>query len=38
MNAQAQQILHHLDIDIDVTQPLGSYSVAIQQMAAIARP
>ena len=26
-----------LDIDIDVTQPLGSYSVAIQQMAAIAR-
>jgi len=37
MNAQAQQILHHLDIDIDVTQPLGSYSVAIQQMAAIAR-
>jgi galactofuranose transport system ATP-binding protein len=37
MNAQAEQILQRLDIDIDVTQPLGSYSVAIQQMAAIAR-
>jgi len=37
MNAQAKQALKHLDIDIDVTQTLGSYSVAIQQMAAIAR-
>lgn len=37
MNAQAKQALQHLDIDIDVTQALGSYSVAIQQMAAIAR-
>jgi simple sugar transport system ATP-binding protein len=37
MNAQARQILEGLDIDIDVAQPLGSYSVAIQQMAAIAR-
>lgn len=38
MNAQAKEFLHQrLDIDIDVTQPLGSYSVAIQQMAAIAR-
>jgi monosaccharide-transporting ATPase len=37
MNAQARQILERLDIDIDVTQPLGSYSVALQQMAAIAR-
>jgi monosaccharide-transporting ATPase len=37
MNAQARQILHGLDIDIDVAQPLGSFSVAIQQMAAIAR-
>ncbi len=37
MNAQAQQLLERLDIFIDVTQPLGSYSVAIQQMAAIAR-
>jgi simple sugar transport system ATP-binding protein len=37
MNARAKQILQGLDIDIDVTQTLGSYSVAIQQMAAIAR-
>jgi monosaccharide-transporting ATPase len=37
MNAQARQVLERLDIDIDVTQTLGSYSVAIQQMAAIAR-
>jgi simple sugar transport system ATP-binding protein len=37
MNARARQILLGLDIDIDVTQTLGSCSVAIQQMAAIAR-
>jgi len=37
MNAHAKQVLERLDIDIDVTQTLGSYSVAIQQMAAIAR-
>ena len=37
MNAQARQILKRLDIDLDVTQTLGSCSVAIQQMAAIAR-
>ena len=37
MNRRADEILRGLDIDIDVTQPLGSYSVAIQQMAAIAR-
>jgi len=37
MNTRAGQILQGLDIDIDVTQTLGSYSVAIQQMAAIAR-
>jgi simple sugar transport system ATP-binding protein len=37
MNSRARQILHGLDIDLDVTQPLGSYSVAIQQMVAIAR-
>ena len=37
MNDQARQILQGLDVDIDVTQTLGSYSVAIQQMAAIAR-
>jgi monosaccharide-transporting ATPase len=37
MNARAREVLIGLDIDIDVTKPLGSYSVAIQQMAAIAR-
>jgi simple sugar transport system ATP-binding protein len=37
MNTRAKQILQGLDIDLDVTQPLGSYSVALQQMAAIAR-
>ncbi len=37
INSKARQIIQRLDIDIDVTQTLGSYSVAIQQMAAIAR-
>jgi monosaccharide-transporting ATPase len=37
MNAHAKQMLQRLNIDIDVTQPLGSYPTAIQQMAAIAR-
>jgi simple sugar transport system ATP-binding protein len=37
MNIQAKEILQGLDVDLDVTQTLGSYSVAIQQMAAIAR-
>ena len=37
MNARAKQILQGLDIDLDVTQTLGLCSVAVQQMAAIAR-
>jgi simple sugar transport system ATP-binding protein len=38
MNAQADEILRRvLGMDIDVTRLLGSYSVAIQQMVAIAR-
>ena len=38
MNIQAKEfLLQRLNIDIDVTQMLGSYPVAIQQMAAIAR-
>ena len=37
LNAFARQALRKLDVEIDVTQPLGRYSVAIQQMAAIAR-
>jgi simple sugar transport system ATP-binding protein len=37
MNTRARQILQGLDVNIDVTQTLGSCSIAIQQMAAIAR-
>ncbi len=37
MNALASQALKRLDIDIDVARPLGNYSLAIQQMVAIAR-
>jgi simple sugar transport system ATP-binding protein len=38
MNARASETLQRmLGVDIDVTKPLGSYTVAIQQMVAIAR-
>ena len=37
MNALARQAIKRLGLDIDVTRPLGNYSVAIQQMVAIAR-
>jgi len=37
MNELAQNAINRLSIDIDVTQPLGNYSVAIQQMVAITR-
>ncbi len=37
MNELAQKAINRLSIDIDVTQPLGNYSVAIQQMVAITR-
>jgi monosaccharide-transporting ATPase len=37
MNTRAREVLQRLDIELDVTQTLGSCSVAIQQMAAIAR-
>jgi galactofuranose transport system ATP-binding protein len=37
MNAQAKLAVKRLGVDIDVTQALGNYSVAIQQMVAIAR-
>ncbi|PKO15945.1 MAG: sugar ABC transporter ATP-binding protein [Chloroflexi bacterium HGW-Chloroflexi-10] len=37
MNQNAGQIMKSLDVDIDVTRALGSFSVAIQQMTAIAR-
>jgi monosaccharide-transporting ATPase len=37
-NTEAAEILKRLlDLDIDVTKPLGTYTVAIQQMVAIAR-
>ena len=37
MNEMAQKAVDRLSIDVDVTQPLGNYSVAIQQMIAITR-
>jgi simple sugar transport system ATP-binding protein len=37
MHAQARTALARLHLDIDVRQALGSYSVAVQQMVAIAR-
>lgn len=37
MNNKASQLLQRLNINIDVTEPLGMYSTAIQQMVAIAR-
>ena len=37
MNLLARQALKRLDIELDVTQPLGNCPVAIQQMVAIAR-
>src|SRR5512137_1335678 len=37
MNQLAQQAMHRLGLDIDVSRSLGSYSVAIQQMTAICR-
>ena len=37
MNDLARQAFKRLGIDVDVTQPLGNYSIAIQQMVAIAR-
>jgi simple sugar transport system ATP-binding protein len=37
IHRRAAASLHRLDLDIDVTQPLSSYSIATQQMVAIAR-
>ena len=37
MNAGARVALKKLDVEVDVTQPVSSYSVAIQQLVAIAR-
>src|SRR3954469_7325197 len=38
MRRRAADLLHRLELDIDVTAPLGSFSIAVQQMVAIARP
>lgn len=37
MNAQARDHLNKIGVNIDVTRPLASYSIAVQQMVAIAR-
>jgi simple sugar transport system ATP-binding protein len=37
LNSRARDLLHRLDVDIDVRRELGGYSVAVQQMVAIAR-
>lgn len=37
MNELARKAINRLSIDVDVTQPLENYSVAIQQMVAITR-
>ncbi|WBB80628.1 sugar ABC transporter ATP-binding protein [Micromonospora sp. WMMD882] len=37
MRRRARAVLARLDLDIDVTELLGSYSLAVQQMVAIAR-
>lgn len=37
MRRQASELLKRLQIDVDVSQPLSSYPLAIQQMVAIAR-
>jgi simple sugar transport system ATP-binding protein len=37
MNTRAKAVLAQFDLDIDVSRALGSYSVAVQQIVAIAR-
>lgn len=37
MNFEARETLKRFRLDIDVTRPLGSFSVAVQQLVAIAR-
>lgn len=37
VHAEARRVLGQMDLDIDVTAPLSSYSLSIQQMVAIAR-
>ena len=37
INARAEEAIKKLDLNIDVTQPVSSYSVAVQQLVAITR-
>ena len=37
LNSRAEDAVAKLDLDIDVTRPLNTYSVAVQQMVSIAR-
>ncbi len=37
MNAMTATLMHTFNIDVDVTVPVGHYSIALQQMVAIAR-
>ncbi|MBU5442167.1 sugar ABC transporter ATP-binding protein [Paenibacillus sp. MSJ-34] len=37
MNRRSEQLLARLELHVDVTEPLSHYSVAVQQMVAIAR-
>ena len=37
INRRARELMLRMGMDIDVTQPLSAYSIAIQQMASIAR-
>lgn len=37
MNARSRELLKRMQVDIDVTLPLQTYSIAIQQLVAIAR-
>ncbi|AMK12516.1 sugar ABC transporter ATP-binding protein [Pseudodesulfovibrio indicus] len=37
LNRRAEEAVKKLDLDIDVTQPVSSYSIAIQQLVAIIR-
>ncbi|MCK7596321.1 sugar ABC transporter ATP-binding protein [Microbulbifer sp. CAU 1566] len=37
INRQSKEVLKRFDLDIDVTRPLSTFSVAIQQLIAIAR-
>ena len=37
MNARAAAMLERVKLDLDVQQPLGACSIAVQQLIAIAR-